>query len=88
MMYVSIAIFLLMLLLNILFKVASFFRLGVPLLYALAVPILFPDWVQENETLANLTFIELIALVILSWVVTTRKKILQKRRQNEYSSMG
>lgn len=88
MMYVSIAIFLLMLLLNILFKVASFFRLGIPLLYALAVPILFPDWVQENETLANLTFIELIALVILSWVVTIRKKILQKRRQNEYSSMG
>lgn len=88
MMYVSIAIFLLMLLLNILFKVASFFRLGIPLLYALAVPILFPDWVQENETLANLTFIELIALVILSWVVAIRKKILQKRRQNEYSSMG
>ena len=35
MMYVSIAIFLLMVLLNLLFKIASFFRLSIPLLYAL-----------------------------------------------------
>ena len=88
MMYVSIAIFLLMLLLNVMFKIASFFRLGIPLLYALAVPILFPDWVQDQELLANLIFIGLIALVILSWVATIRKRILRKRRQNEYSNMS
>lgn len=84
MMYASIAIFLLMVLLNLLFKIASFFRLGIPLLYALAVPILFPDWVQEQETLAILIFIVLIALVILSWIVTIRKRILRKRREKEY----
>jgi len=72
-----------MVLANLLFKIASFFRLGIPLLYALAVPILFSDWVQENETLATLIFIGLITLVILSWVLTIRKRILRKRQQNE-----
>lgn len=86
MMYASIVIFLIMILVNLFFKIASFFRLGVPLFYALAVPILFPDWVQEQETLATLIFFGLIALVILSWVITIRKRILRKRRENEYSA--
>jgi pilus assembly protein TadC len=85
MMYASIVIFLIMVLVNLLFKIASFFRLGVPLLYALVVPILFPDWAQENETLATLIFVGLIAFVILSWVVTIRKRILRKRQQSEYN---
>ncbi len=85
MMYVSIAVFLLMVLLNLLFKIASFFRLGIPLLYVLAVPLLFPDWVQEQETLATLIFVGLILLVILSWIVTIRKRILRKRLENEIS---
>jgi pilus assembly protein TadC len=84
MMYASIVIFLIMVLVNLLFKIASFFRLGVPLLYALAVPLLFPDWVQGQETMATLIFFGLIALVILSWVITIRKRILRKRRENEY----
>ncbi|MGI5848879.1 MAG: hypothetical protein ACOX8Q_02220 [Christensenellales bacterium] len=86
MMYASIVIFLIMVLVNLLFKIASFFRLGIPLLYALAVPILFPDWVQEQETLATLIFIGLIVLVVLSWVITVRKRILRKRKQGEYSA--
>lgn len=86
MMYASIVIFLLMLLLNFMFKIASFFRLGIPLLYALFVPILFPNWVQKNDTLATLIFIGLIAVVILSWIITIRKRILRKR-QREYQNM-
>jgi pilus assembly protein TadC len=85
MMYASIVIFLIMILVNLFFKIASFFRLGVPLFYALAVPILFPDWVQEQETLATLIFFGLIAMVILSWVITIRKRILRKQRENEVS---
>lgn len=87
MLYASIAIFLIMTLLNLLLKIASFFRLGIPLLYALFVPILFPDWVQENETLATLIFVGLIALIILSWVITIRKRVLRKRQQNEDSNI-
>jgi hypothetical protein len=59
--------------------------LGIPLLYALAVPILFPDWVQENETLATLIFFGLIALVVFSWMFTIRKRILRKRRETKVS---
>jgi hypothetical protein len=42
-----------MLLLNTKFKIASIFRLGIPLFYALFVSILFPDFVREHEILAN-----------------------------------
>jgi hypothetical protein len=41
--------------------------------------------VQEQETLATFIFFGLIALVILSWVITIRKRILHKRRENEVS---
>ena len=85
MMYASVVILLIMVLANLLFKIASFFRLGIPLLYALAVPILFPDWVQENETLATLIFFGLIALVVFSWMFTIRKRILRKRRETKVS---
>lgn len=88
MMYVWIPVVLLMLLLNFMFKIASLFRLSIPLLYALVVPILFPDWVAENNTLVTVIFIGLIALVILSWVITIRKRILRKRQQKEYSNMN
>ena len=85
MMYASIVVFLIMVLVNLLFKIASFSRMSVPLLYALAAPILFPHWVQEQETLATLIFFGLIALVILSWIITIRKRILRKRQQSEYN---
>lgn len=85
MMYASVAVFLILVLINLLFKIASFFRLGIPLLYALAVPILFPEWVQEQETLAILIFFGLIALVVFSWVITIRRRILRKKRETEMS---
>ena len=85
MIYASVVVSLILVLVNLLFKIASFFRLGIPLLYALAVPILFPDWVQEQETLATLIFFGLIALVVFSWVFTIRKRILRKRRETKMS---
>ena len=88
MMYASIFIFLLMIVLNVLFKIASFFRLSIPLFYALFVAILFPEWVHENEALATIVFVGLIALVILSWVITIRRKVLRKRQQSEDSNMN
>ena len=84
MLYASIFIFLLMLLLNFMFKIASVFRLGIPLLYVLFVSILFPDFVREHEMLANGILIALLALVLLSWVVTIRKKIRRRREQKQY----
>ena len=86
MMYASIFIFLLMLLLNSIFKIASFFRLGIPLLYALIVPIFFADWLHENEALAMGIWYVLIFLVVLSWIISIRKKILRSREQKQYNA--
>lgn len=86
MLYASIFLFLLMFLLNSMFKIASIFRLGIPLLYALFVSILFPDFVREQEVLANGILFVLLALVILSWIVTIRKKIRRRWEQKEYKS--
>ena len=83
MLYVSILIFLLMFFLNFLFKIASFFRLGIPLLYALIVPIFFADWLHKNEALAMGIWYVLIGLVILSWVISIRKKIRRRREKKE-----
>jgi threonine/homoserine/homoserine lactone efflux protein len=68
------------------FRIASLLRLGIPLLYALFVSILFPDFVQEHEILATEIFLAMLGLVILSWVVTIRKKILRKREQKQYET--
>jgi len=86
MMYASIFIFLLMLLLNSMFKIASFLRLGIPLIYALFVAILFPDFVHEHEILATAIFVALLSLVVLSWVVTIRNKIRRRREQEQYNT--
>jgi hypothetical protein len=84
--YASIFIFLLTLLLNFMFKLTSIFRLGIPLLYALLVSILFPDFVQEHEILANGILFALLALVLLSWVVTIRQRIRLRREQKQYKT--
>jgi hypothetical protein len=86
MMYASIFIFLLMLLLNTMFKIASVFRLGIPLLYTLFVPILFPDFVQEHEMLTTVIFLAMLGLVVLSWVVTIRKKFRRRKEQKLYGT--
>lgn len=86
MLYVSILLFLLMFFFNAIFKIASFFRLGVPLLYALFVGVLFPDFVQEHEIMTTIIFFALLGLVLLSWVVTIRKRIRRKREQQQYDT--
>lgn len=86
MLYASIFIFLLMFLLNSMFRIASVFRLGIPLLYALIVPIFFADWLHENETLAMTIWYIMIGLVLLSWIISIRKKILRKREQKQYDT--
>lgn len=88
MLYASIFIFLLLFLLKAMFKIGSFFRLGIPLLYALLAPILFPDFVQEQEVLATAILFVMLGLVVLSWVVTFRKKLQRRREQNQFTGIN
>ena len=52
-------------------------RLTIPLLYALLIPILCPDWYDAHEALGNSIFFGLLVLTFLSWTVTLVRKIRQ-----------
>ncbi len=81
--YISLLILLLMIVVNLIFRFASLFRLTIPVLYAIAVPILLPDWLHQNETLVTVIWFALIGLVILSWVITIRKRIRLRHAQTD-----
>ncbi len=81
--YISLLILLLMIVVNLIFRFASLFRLTIPVLYAIVVPVFFPDWLHKNETLVTVIWFALIGLVIISWIVTIRKRIRFKRAQTD-----
>ena len=58
-----------MILLSIVFRLAAVFRLTIPLVYALIVPTVFHEWYYANQTLANVIWYALLAVVVMSWGV-------------------
>ena len=83
MLFVSLAISALLLILSLAFKVAGKLRLTLPLLYFLAavVSTFFTDWTGKHEQLVLYGLYALIALVIISWVVSLVKVIRRKRSE-------
>lgn len=61
--------------LSIVFRLAAVFRLTIPLLYALIVPTLFHGWFYSHQALAEGIWYGLLALTLLSWVVSLVRKI-------------
>ena len=51
-------------------------RLTLPLLYALFVPTLFSGWFYRHYTLANVIWYVLIALGLISWLISLVRKIV------------
>ena len=51
-------------------------RLTIPLLYALLVPILCPEWYDAHEALGNGIFFGLLGLVAVSWAVSVIRKVI------------
>ena len=75
-----------MIFLSIVFRLAAVFRLTIPLLYALVVPTVFHEWYYANQTLANIIWYVLLAVVVLSWLVSLVRKvrgILLRRREDK-----
>ena len=75
-----------MIFLSIVFRLAAVFRLTIPLLYALVVPTVFHEWYYANQTLANVIWYVLLAVVVLSWVISLVRKvrgILLRRREDK-----
>lgn len=86
MMYAPIFIFLIMILLNSLFKIASIIRFGIPSLYVFVVPIFFPDWLHEHDTLATGILFAMLGFVVLSWIVTIRRKLRHRWEQKQHDT--
>lgn len=59
----------------LLIRAMAALRLTVPALYALLVPILFPDWYYTHEALGDGIFFVLLGIVALSWIVTIVRKV-------------
>ena len=83
MLFVSLVVSALLLILSLTFKVAGKLRLTLPLLYFLAavVSTFFTDWTSNHEQLVLYGLYALIALVIISWVVSLAKVIHRKRSE-------
>lgn len=62
---------------SILVRLVKTLRLTIPLLYALLLPILCPEWYDAHEALGNGIFFGLLALTLLSWTVTLARKVRQ-----------
>lgn len=65
-----------LMLLPILFRLALKLRFGIPMLYAALMLTVFHSWYQAHTVLADGIFFALVGLVILSWVVTLLRHIL------------
>lgn len=63
--------------LPVLFRLAIWLRLGVPMLYAFLALTVFHGWTQAHPALADGVFFALVGLAALSWVVTGARKLCE-----------
>ena len=59
----------------LLIRYAGVLRLTIPLLYAFLVPTIFHEWYYAHQTLADGIWYGMLALVVLSWIVTTIRRV-------------
>ncbi|MCD8384961.1 MAG: hypothetical protein LUC39_08420 [Clostridiales bacterium] len=62
-------------LLSVILRLAAAMRLAIPLLYALLLPLLAPEWYHAHQTVGDGIFFGLVGLVILSWAVTLVRRL-------------
>ena len=74
---VSIALLIVAVFFRILLKFAAVLRLS----YTFVISMFLSDWYQQNTFLAEAIFYIMLALVVLSWVVTIRKKLRLRKQQ-------
>ena len=85
MLTISIAITALVLVLSLLLRLASAFRLTIPILYAIIAPTLFHNWFTANTSLATTVGWILLGFSMLTWVISCIKRIrelMQSRRED------
>ena len=60
---------------TVIMVLVSRLRLTIPLLYALLLPILCPEWYGAHEALGNGIFFVLLGLVALSWIISLVRRV-------------
>lgn len=68
-------LFVALLLLCLVFRIAGLLRLSVPLLYVLLVPTVFSGWYYAHRMLAEGIWYAMLVLVALSWMVTIIRRV-------------
>lgn len=76
---ISLCLTLLMLALSLIFKVAGKLRLSIPLLYIILMITVFRNWASANETLSVGILIGIVALCLISWIVSLVRTIRDRR---------
>jgi Ca2+/Na+ antiporter len=61
------------------FKLAKLLRLTIPIIYIGIVLVFFRSWYDTNVLFANAILGMLIALVLISWVITVCRKVRSRR---------
>lgn len=79
--FISLLVTIIMIILSVAFKIAGKIRLTIPLAYFIAISTFANKWASENEKLVLTILGVLVALCVLSWLYSLRKK-LQGRSQN------
>ncbi|MGM9538343.1 MAG: molecular chaperone GrpE [Candidatus Onthomonas sp.] len=74
---------LIMAVLSAVLRLAAIFRLAIPLVYALVVPTIFHEWYYANQALAEGIWYGMLAVVVLSWLVSLGRKLLAIRRRRK-----
>ena len=59
----------------LLIRFAGKLRLTSPLWYVLLVPTVFHEWYDAHQFLADGIWVAMLALVVLSWVMTLTKRV-------------
>lgn len=71
----TLILFIVLMGISILFRIAGFLRLSIPLLYTLVIPTVFHGWYYDHFVLANAIWYVMLGLVAVSWVVSIVQRV-------------
>lgn len=77
--FASLILTVVLMILSVLFKVAGKLRLSLPLLYFLLICTFLNKWAAANEKLAFTILFVLIGFSVLSWIISLKNKIQEKK---------
>ena len=72
---------------GLLFRLAALLRLGIPLLYTLAMAFVFPMWAHEHQALSMGILYVLLTLCAFSWLASLIRRLSSYRAERACERM-